>query len=74
MTFATPFAVGATPVIGLTVEDSSSAIWNHQLLSVSRTAASIRLTKSTSVTVLGISVLGIAASPQAIIHLIAVAP
>lgn len=73
-TFQTPYAAGTIPVIGVTVEDSSSSFWNHQITALSNTSVTVQLTKTTAVTLLGISVLGIGSSPQAYVHLTAVAP
>lgn len=73
-TFPTPYAPGTIPVIGVTVEDSSSSFWNHQITALSNTSVTVQLTKTSAVTVLGISVLGIGSSPQAYVHLTAVAP
>lgn len=41
---------------------------------ISNTSVTVQLTKTTAVTLLGISVLGISANPQAFVHLTAVAP
>lgn len=74
-TFSIPFASGAVPVIGLAVEDGVAGVtWGHQITAISNTSVTIQLSKTTAVTVLGISVLGIAANPQAYVHLTAIAP
>ncbi len=74
-TFPTAYGTGITPVVGVTVEDSTAGnIWNHRITAISNTSVTIQLDKSTAVTVLGISVLGIAANPQAYVHLTAIAP
>lgn len=74
-TFSTPFASGTIPIIGLAVEDSVAGVtWGHQIISVSNTGATIQISKTTAVTILSISVLGIAANPQAYVHLTAIAP
>lgn len=74
-TFATSFAAGITPVIGLAVEDSAAGVtWGHQITAISNTSVTIQLSKSTAVTVLSISVLGVATTPQAYVHLTAIAP
>lgn len=63
------------PVIQVTVEDPTAGnMWNHRITALSETAVTIQLAKSTAVTILGISVLGIAASPQAYVHLVAMNP
>lgn len=66
----------STPVVGVAVEDTSGsgASWGHVVTAVSSTSVTVQLTKTTAVTVLGISVLGIAATPQAYVHLSAIAP
>lgn len=73
-TFPTPFGGGVVPVIGVAVESGSTDSWGHVLKSVSNTAVTVQLTRTAAVTILGISVLGIAATPQAYVHLMAVAP
>lgn len=73
-TFPSAYGVGVIPVISLDIEDGTAAIWNSQVTAVSNTSATIQLTKSTAVTVLGISVLGVAATPQAYVHLTAIEP
>ena len=74
-TFPTAFRTGIIPVISLTVEDGTAGVtWNEQITAISNTSVSIQLTKTTAVTVLGISVLGVAATPQAFVHLTAIAP
>lgn len=73
-TFPIAYGSGVIPVIGITVEDNSSAQWSYQITSISNTSVTIQLTKTTAVTLLGISVLGIAATPQAYVHITAVAP
>lgn len=73
-TFPVAYGAGVIPIISLDIEDGSAAIWNSQLTAVSNTSATIQLAKSTAVTILGISVLGVAATPQAYVHLTAVAP
>lgn len=73
-TFPTAFGSGITPIVSVTVEDGSSAIWNTQITSISNTSVTVQLTKTTAVTVLGVSVLGVAATPQAYVHLTAIAP
>lgn len=73
-TFPSAYGSGTTPVISLTVEDGTSSTWNHQVTAISNTSVTIQLQKTNAVTILGISVLGIAATPQAYVHLTAVAP
>jgi hypothetical protein len=71
-TFPTAFATGVLPVIGVTVQDTSTASFNHKITALSNTAVTIQLAKTTAVTVLGISVLGVDTNPQAFVHLTAV--
>lgn len=73
-TFPTPFGAGVTPIIEVSVEDNSSSAWNHQITAISNTSVTIQLGKTTAVTILGISVLGVSSNPQAYIHLTAIAP
>lgn len=74
-TFPSAYGGGVTPIISLTVEDATAGVtWNDQITAISNTSVTIQLTKTTAVTVLGISVLGVAATPQAFVHLMAVAP
>lgn len=69
-TFPTPYPTGITPVIQLTVEDGTSGtVWNHKVVKCTETYVQLQISKTTSVTVLGISVLGIAANPQAYVHI-----
>lgn len=73
--FPTPYGDGVTPNVQITVEDSTTGnIWNQQVTAINNTSVTIQITKTTSVSVLGINVLGIAATPQAYVHLMAVAP
>lgn len=74
-TFPTPFATGVKPIISVSVEDATAnAQWGHQITSVNNISATIQLSKTTPVTVVGVSVLGVATNPQAFIHLTAIAP
>lgn len=73
-TFPSAYAGGVIPIVEITVEDSSASTWNHQITAISNTGVTIQLTKTSAVTVLGVSVLGIAATPQAVVHLTAIAP
>lgn len=73
-TFAVPFPAGTVPIVSVTVEDASTASWNHSVSSVSNTGFTVTLAKTNSVTLLGISVLGVATNPQAFVHLTAIAP
>lgn len=74
--FAKPYPAGVTPVVGLTVEDNSAGdpSWNHKITAISNTGVTVKLAKTTAVTLLGISVLGLATAPQAFVHLTATAP
>lgn len=75
-TFPTAFGTGLLPVVSVTVEDTSGggASWGHVVTAISNTSMTVQLTKSTAVTILGVSVLGIAATPQSYVHLTAIAP
>ena len=74
-TFPTPYGAGVTPNVQITVEDSTAGnIWNQQVTAIYNISVTIQITKTTSVSVLGINVLGIAATPQAYIHLMTIAP
>lgn len=75
-TWTFPTAFGAAPVVNVSVEDTSGggASWGHAITAISSTSVTVTLTKSTSVSILGISVLGIASTPQAYVHLAATAP
>lgn len=73
-TFPTAFVAGVLPVIQITVQDASSATFNHKVTALSNTAVTIQLVKTTAVTVVGVSVLGMDTSPQAFVHLMVVAP
>lgn len=74
LTWTFPVAFAANPIIEVTVEDGTAATWNHQITSLSTTSVTIQITKTTAVTVLGVSVLGLAANPQAFLHVVAAAP
>lgn len=71
-TWTFPTAFASTPVVSITVEDNTSASWNHQITAISTTSVTVQLVKTTAVTVVGVSVLGVAASPQAYVHLTAI--
>lgn len=73
-TFPTAYGSGVTPIVSVTVEDGSSAMWNHQISTPTNTSVTVQLSKTTAVTVLGVSVLGLATTPQAYIHITAIAP
>lgn len=73
-TFPNAYGSGVVPIVDIAVEDATSATWNHQITAISNTSVTVQLQKTTAVTVLGVSVLGVAATPQAYIHLTAVAP
>lgn len=73
-TFPVAYGTGIIPVVEISVEDNSGAQWSHNITALTNTSMTIQLTKTTAVTVVGISVLGIAATPQAYVHLTAVAP
>lgn len=68
-TFPTPFTT--SPVVEITVEDNTSANWNHRIVALSNTSVSIKLEKLTQTSLLGVSLLQIASNPQAYIHITA---
>jgi len=74
-TFPTAYAVGIIPNVQITVEDPTpGAVWNQQITALSNTSVTVQINKTTAVTVLGVSVLGVVANPQAHVHLTAVNP
>lgn len=74
-TFEQPYPAGRIPAVVCLVEDASGSFtWNARISAISNTAVTVQLTKTASVTVLGISVLGIQANPQATVHLLASLP
>lgn len=74
-TFPVPYPTGVIPAIQLTVEDAGAGtVWNHKVVSVTETQVKVQITKTNAVTVVGISVLGIAANPQAYVHINAAYP
>lgn len=73
--FPTPYGAGVTPIIMISVEDSAAgSSMAHRITAISNTAVTLQVSRTTAVTILGISVLGISASPQSWIHLAAIAP
>lgn len=73
--FPTPYPAGVIPAIQLTVEDAGAGtVWNHKVVTTTNTQVVVQITKTTSVTVLSVSVLGIAANPQAYVHINAAYP
>lgn len=72
--FPTAFAAGVLPLIGVAVQDTSAASFNHKVVALTNASVTIQLTKTNVVTLLGISVLGIDSNPQAFVHLTATAP
>lgn len=74
-TFPTPYATGATPIIQICPEqDGSGGFWTWQIMSINNISVTIQITKTTAVTILGISVLGIQTNPQTFIHITALSP
>ncbi len=74
-TFPVAYAGGVLPVVEVTVESGiAGAVWNHSITALSNTGMTVQLTRSVAVTVLGISVLGVAATPKAFVHLTARLP
>lgn len=74
-TFPQAYGSGVTPIVSATVEDATTGVtWNQQITAISNTSVTIQLTKTSVVAVLGVSVLGVAATPQAFVHLVALAP
>ena len=73
--------VRGTEATGMTTASCSAGSASNDLVTLlgkhecrANTAATVQITKTTAVTVLGISVLGISASPQAYVHMTAIAP
>lgn len=73
-TFPTAYGSGVTPIISAVCEGASSSTWNVQITSVSNTGVTVQVTRTTPVTVVGVSVLGVSLSPQTYVHLTAIAP
>jgi hypothetical protein len=74
-TFPTPYGAGVTPVVTVTVESpSGSVVFNEKITSISNTSVTVAVSRSTPVTVLGLSVLGIESAAATTIHLTAVEP
>jgi len=74
-TFPIAYGAGVIPNVQISVEDGTAgAIWNQQITAVSNTSVTVQITKTTSVSVLGVNVLGVAASPQAYVHLTVTPP
>ena len=73
-TFPTPFGSGVIPVITSSVEGVATSSWDLSITAISNTSVTVQVTRSTPVTVLGISLLGVSASPQTYVHLVARAP
>lgn len=70
-TFTFPAAFGSTPKISVTVESSSSDYYTAQITSVSTTAVSVQVRRTSAVTVLSVSVLGVQSPAQTYIHITA---
>ncbi|MES2048876.1 MAG: hypothetical protein V4447_10775 [Pseudomonadota bacterium] len=74
-TFSKPFPSGVTPIIGITPEDNTSGVFiSHKVTSISNTSVTIQVARQTAVTVLGISVLGIATNAATNVSLTAANP
>lgn len=74
-TFSKAFPAGVTPVVGLTPEDNTSGLTiSHKITAISNTSVTIQLARQTSVSILGISVLGIASNAATVVHLTAANP
>jgi hypothetical protein len=74
-TFPVAYDPGVIPNVQISVEDGTvGAIWNQQITALSNTSVTIRITKTTSVSVLGVNVLGVAANPQANVHITVTSP
>lgn len=74
-TFPNDYGGSVIPVVSVAVEDNTSgAIWSSKITAVNHSSVSVQLSKTVPTTILGISVLGTVSSPQAYIHLTAVAP
>lgn len=73
-TWTFPTAYSATPIIQLTPQDATTAVLNYKITAVSTTAVTVRVEQATAVTILGISVLGVASAGATIINLLALEP
>lgn len=73
-TFPVPYGAGVLPIISCDVEDDTAAVASLKITALSNTAVSVKVTKQTQVTVVGIQVLALASSHQAFIHLVAFNP
>lgn len=76
-TFPTAFGGGVTTVVQITVESSASgSVWNHSISSISNTSITVQLTRSQSslIGLLGINLLQVTGTPQAYVHITAIAP
>lgn len=74
-TFPDAYPPGVTPVISLVAEAPSSAtIYNYRITAISNTSVTIAVTRSTPVTVLTLSVLGVESAAATTVHITAVAP
>lgn len=74
-TFPDAYPSGVTPVISLVAEAPSSAtIYNYRITAISNTSVTIAVTRSTPVTVLSLSVLGVESAAATTVHITAVAP
>lgn len=73
--FPNDYGTNIIPIISVEVEDNTTnAIWSARITAVNHTSVSVQITKSIPTTVLGVSVLGTASSPQAYVHITAIAP
>lgn len=70
-TFTYPTAFAANPIINIDVEDSSTDTITPKITAVSTTATSIALSRTSAVTILGISVLGVASNVATVVHICA---
>lgn len=74
-TLPTPYGAGVIPVVSAVAENASTSTpFNVQITSVSNTSVTVKVLRSSTVSVLGILVLGEPVGAQAYVHLMAVAP
>lgn len=70
-TFTFPAEFGSTPKISLAVESGSADYFTAQITSVSTTAVSVKVKRTSAVTVLSVSVLGVQSPAQTYVHITA---
>lgn len=70
-TWVFPVQFTSSPIVEITVEDGASASWNHRITALSNQSVSVQIEKLTQTSLLGVSLLQIASTPQAYIHITA---